>query len=157
MNQLSSIVLKLRGTNEDLRIEVKIPVILASLTVVAFSLVACAGATGSPRPTSTGAIEIKLAPIHELGVRFAESFPVQVFLYVKGGLPDGCTKFHGFEITNRSGNAIKIEMTVERPRDAVCTAIYGYFDQNINLGTDFKSDEKYTVAVNDKTIDFTMP
>jgi len=102
-------------------------------------------------------LEIKLAPIHELDIRFAESFPVQIFLYVKGGLPDGCTRFHGFEIVNRLEKALKIEVTTEKPKDAICTAIYGYFEQNINLGSDFKSGQTYTVTVNDKSTSFTMP
>jgi hypothetical protein len=101
-------------------------------------------------------LEIKLAPIHELDVRFAESYPIQVFLYVKGGLSDGCTTFHGIEIKSRSGNSIKVEVTVERPKDKFCPAVYTYFEQNLNLGTDFKSGETYTVTVNDKNTTFIM-
>jgi hypothetical protein len=128
-------------------------------------LLACnsnSGGTSSPAPTNTltatgnPEIVIKPAPIHELDIRFAESFPVQVFLYIKGGLSDGCTKFHGIEIISRSNNTIKVEVTVERPKDAICTAIYGYFEQNLNLGTDFKSGETYNVTVNDQSTIFKM-
>jgi hypothetical protein len=118
-----------------------------------------ATATSSVSPTGTSGtpeIEIKLAPVHELDIRFAESYPVQVFLYIKGGLPDGCTRFHGVEIVSRKNNTLKVEVTIERPKDAICPAIYTYFEQNINLGTDFKSGEQYTVVVNDQSTVFTM-
>ena len=121
-----------------------------AVVAVALAIVGCASG-------NTGGLETKLAPIHELDIRFAESFPVQVFLYIKGGLADGCTKFHGIEIKSRSNNSIRVEATVERPKDAVCPAIYTFFEQNLNLGSDFKSGETYTVTVNDKRTSFTMP
>ena len=129
----------------------RLPVILLSLVmVIMLMLPSCSSGNNE------GNLEIKLAPIHELDIRFAESFPVQVFLYVKGGLSDGCTQFHGIEIKSRSGNSIKVEVTVERPKDKVCPAVYTYFEQNLNLGTNFKSGETYTVIVNDKNVVFVM-
>jgi hypothetical protein len=101
-------------------------------------------------------LDILRAPIHEAEIRFAESFPVQVFLYVKGGLPDGCSKFHGFEIKERRANTIFVEVTYDHPRDTACPAIYGFFEQNISLGGDFKSGETYTVVVNDVSKTFVM-
>ncbi len=135
--------------------QMRILAFIATLILtLGLGLSACGPGDGT---NGNGDLEIKLAPIHELDVRFAESFPVQVFLYVKGGLSDGCTKFHGLEIKSRSGNIINIEVTVDRPRDAVCPAIYGYFEQNVNLGTDFKSGETYTVTVNNESTSFVMP
>ena len=109
------------------------------------------------RSSSTGdEIEITSAPIHEVNVNIAESAPPQVIVYIKGGLPDGCTKFHELK-TERRGNTFKITVTNERPRDAVCTQIYGYFEKNENLGTDFVPGENYVVNVNDKTTGFIVP
>jgi hypothetical protein len=125
---------------------------LGLLLATALVLTAC----GSNGEGSSDGLEIKLAPIHELDIRFAESFPIQVFLYVKGGLSDGYTEFHGLEITNRSESILKVKVTVERPKDAVCPALYTYFEQNVNLGTDFISGKMYTVTVNDKSTTFTM-
>ena len=51
--------------------------------------------------------EIKNAPIHDVQVNFAESFPVQVFVYIKGGLADGCTTFNEVT-TERDGDTITI-------------------------------------------------
>ena len=99
---------------------------------------------------------IRLAPIHYVQVIFAESFPVQVFVNIKGGLTDGCTTFHG-TTTERSGNTINITVTTQRPKDAICTQIYGYFEENVPLGSDFTSGETYTINVNDYTAIFKMP
>ncbi|OGO32944.1 MAG: hypothetical protein A2Z29_01780 [Chloroflexi bacterium RBG_16_56_11] len=111
--------------------------------------------TGCQSGTSGEEIEIKPSPIHEVTVNIAESAPPQVFVYIQGGLPDGCTRFHELK-TERGGNTVKITVTNERPREAVCTQVYGYFEQNVNLGTDFTSGVTYTVNVNDKTTSFVM-
>lgn len=126
------------------------PATAIAVMAMATAIVGCAGG-------NTRGLEIKPAPINEMDVRFGESFPVQVFLYVKGGLADGCTKLHAIEIKSRSNNIVKVEATVERPKDAVCPAIYTFFERNLNLGSDFRSGETYTVTVNDKSRSFKMP
>jgi len=100
--------------------------------------------------------DISLAPIHEVQVNIAESYPEQIFVYIKGGLSDSCTTFHDIE-TQRSGNIIDITVTTERPRDAVCAQVYGYFEKNVPLGSDFNSGETYIVNVNDITTSFEYP
>jgi hypothetical protein len=100
-------------------------------------------------------IEIRLAPIHEVKVNIAESYPPQVIVYIKGGLSDNCTTFH--ELTQqRNGNTITIEVTTKRPKKEVCAQVYGFFERNVNLGTDFTSGETYAIKVNDKTETFVM-
>ncbi len=101
-------------------------------------------------------IEIRLASIHEVQVNIAESFPEQIFVYIKGGLADSCTTFHEL-ITERSGNTINIQVTIERPRNAICIQIYSYFEQNIALGSDFTRGESYTINVNGTTTNFDYP
>ena len=93
-------------------------------------------------------IETSLAPIHEVDVNFMESFPVQVGVHIKGGLRDGCTTFHDAVVT-REGNTVYIEVTTQRPREAICTQVYGYFEKNLNLGSDFTTGTEYTLKVND--------
>ena len=96
------------------------------------------------------------APIHQVDVRFAESFPEQVLVYIQGGLRDGCTSFDNAKVAqNESG--VTITVTTRRPKDAVCPAIYGYFERNINLGSDFVRGQTYTLAVNDYSTTFTYP
>ena len=101
-------------------------------------------------------IEIRLASIHEVQVNITESFPEQIFAYIKGGLADSCTTFHEL-ITERSGNTINIQVTIERPRNAICIQIYSYFEQNIALGSDFTRGESYTINVNGTTTNFDYP
>ena len=99
--------------------------------------------------------EIRPAPIHEVRIAIAESYPPQVMVYIKGGLSDGCTEFHQMK-TERSGSQVNITVTTRRTRDAICTQVYGYFEKNVNLGSDFVSGQTYTVNVNDYTTSFVM-
>ena len=100
-------------------------------------------------------IEIRPAPIHEVQINIAESYPPQVFIFIKGGLTDGCTTFYELT-TERTGNTINIKVTTQRPKDAICAQVYGYFEKNVALGSDFNSGETYIVNVNDKTKSFVM-
>ncbi|MDD5190159.1 MAG: hypothetical protein PHE50_03855 [Dehalococcoidales bacterium] len=101
-------------------------------------------------------VEIKSAPIHQVDIRFAESFPVQIFVYIQGGLSDGCTTFKDLK-TSVSGSDIKIDVRVQRTKNAICTALYSYFEKNVALGSDFVSGQTYTVTVNDVVKTFVMP
>lgn len=100
-------------------------------------------------------LDISLAPIHEVEISIAESYPPQVFVYIKGGLSDGCTAFHDLE-TTRNGDTIDIKVTVQREKNRECTAIYGYFEKNVALGTDFIVGKTYTVNVNSETRTFSV-
>jgi inhibitor of cysteine peptidase len=100
-------------------------------------------------------ILIRDAPIHEVRINIAESFPPQVFVYIKGGLSDGCTTFNGTTVT-RQGNTIDINVTTARPKDAICTQVYGFFEKTVGLGSDFISGESYIINVNDFTETFVM-
>jgi inhibitor of cysteine peptidase len=110
---------------------------------------------GCRSPSAVEETVVRLAPIHEVTVNIAESDPPQVFIYVQGGLADGCTSFHELE-TERRENTFNITVTTQRPKDAVCTQVYSYFEKNIGLGTDFISGETYVVNVNDQTTSFSM-
>ena len=100
-------------------------------------------------------ILIRDAPIHEVRINIAESFPPQVFIYIKGGLADGCTTFNGTTVT-RQGNTININLTTARPKDAICIQVYGFFEKTVGLGIDFISGGSYTINVNDFTETFVM-
>ncbi len=107
-------------------------------------------------PETTVEIEIKPAPIHKVQISIAESFPEQIFVYINGGYLDACTTFNELK-EERSGNTIFIEVTTRRPREAVCAQVYGYFEENVNLGSDFTSGETYTVDVNGTIATFEYP
>jgi hypothetical protein len=98
-------------------------------------------------------VEIKLAPIDEVRVYNMKSNPPQIGVYIKGGLPDGCTTFDNIE-TVREGDTINIKVTVQRPRGVYCPAIYTFFERDVNLGTDFAFGTTYTLNINDYTTTF---
>jgi len=98
-------------------------------------------------------VAVRPAPIDAVSIHFMESYPVQVGVYIKGGLPDGCTTFRDLTVT-RDGDAINIEVTIQKPADAVCPAIYTWFEKNVNLGSDFTVGVTYTLNVNDYTTTF---
>ena len=98
-------------------------------------------------------VEISLAPIDDVKVNIMESNPPQIGVYIKGGLPDGCTTFHDIEIV-REGSTINIKVTTQRPRGVSCPAVYTNFEKNVNLGSDFTAGVTYTLKVNNHTTTF---
>jgi len=122
---------------------------LLALLVIILVIVSGCGSGGDE-------VEIKLAPIHEVRVNIAESYPPQVFVYLKGGLADACTTFHELTVERRA-DTIEIEVTTERPKGAVCAQVYSFFEQNVALGSEFASGKSYTVKVNGKVTSFRMP
>ncbi len=93
------------------------------------------------------------APIHNVEVVFMESFPVQVGVQIEYGLRDGCTSFHDSSVT-RDGNVITIEITTQRPVEAICDMAYRFGEEYLNLGSDFTEGATYTLKVNDVTTEF---
>ncbi len=118
------------------------------------------GKTSTPAPTVTSTpnpgYDILPAPIHEVKVSFAMSYPPQVFVYIKGGLADTCSTFHDLT-TDWQNNVVNITVTVQRQKDAFCGQVYTFFEKNVNLGSGFVSGQTYTVNVNDQTTMFKMP
>jgi len=101
------------------------------------------------------ALDIGMAPIHDVSIAFAESFPVQVMVHVEGGLASSCTTVHEVK-TERAGNTIRVAITTATPKDLMCATVYESFEENINLGSDFEPGQTYTVDVNGHTVTFTM-
>ncbi len=104
-------------------------------------------------PNDRRAVE---APIDGLEVLTLESFPPQYMLHVQAGLPSGCAERYGSEV-ERVGDAITVTVlnTIPAIENMACTAIYGMYDFNLNLGSDFEPGKTYTVAVNDRETTFT--
>ena len=100
-------------------------------------------------------IDAVLAPIYRIELQIAESFPLQYFLTVVSGLPDGCHSFGGYTLT-RGGHHVLIKVFNLQPSYTpfVCTQVYGTAETNIPLGSDFDPSETYTIDVNGNTISF---
>jgi hypothetical protein len=94
------------------------------------------------------------APIDGVEVLTLESFPPQYMLKVKAGLPSGCAEPLSHEVLPKLGNVVQVVVLNSLPDNAICTAIYGMYDLNINLGSDFTSGQTYTVRVNEREITF---
>lgn len=96
------------------------------------------------------------APIDGLDVLTLESFPPQYMLHVQAGLPSGCAEQYGSEV-ERVDDVITVTVlnTIPADENVACTMIYGMYEFNLNLGSDFESGETYRVKVNDQEITFT--
>jgi hypothetical protein len=113
--------------------------------------------TVTPAPPSTSlpaGRHAEAAPIDALDVRIAESFPPQYFVYIQAGLPSGCAEQYTHSFT-RNGSVIEVEVLNSIPDGTpLCTAIYGMYEINIALGSDFVSGQDYTVSVNGGDAEF---
>jgi len=126
---------------------------LAMLFVVAVALLVIAWSVASGGDGGTaGNRERVLAPIEQADILVLESFPPQYTLHVVAGLPSGCAKPAGHEVT-RSGDVIRVRVYNSMPvGDVACTMIYGTYELNIPLGSDFRSGRDYVVEVNDRRL-----
>ncbi len=137
---------------------------LSTAVLVALSAMACAStndiapsAPSSPGPNSSsssaGRQEVR-APIDGVAVRVLESSPPQYMLNVRAGLPGGCAERNRHEV-QRAGDAIAVTVLNWMPAgNPPCTMIYGTYELNVNLGSDFQRGTTYSVAVNDKSTTF---
>jgi hypothetical protein len=83
-----------------------------------------------------------------------ESFPPQYVVRIQAGLPSGCAERYTHEVT-RNGNLVQIVVLNSLPDAAqACTMIYGMYELNVNLGSDFTSGQTYTVRVNEREVTF---
>ena len=93
-----------------------------------------------------------LAPIDNLEINIAESFPPKVSLNVQSGLPNGCVEFSRYEL-ERDGASIRVTIWNLEPTDPniACTEQYRTVDTNIGLGSEFEPNTTYVVDVNGVT------
>jgi hypothetical protein len=128
--------------------------IIATGVVVLAALLSASCASAVERvpnaPSSSGRQEV-LAPIDALDIRILESSPPQYMLNVRAGLPSGCAEKARHEV-KREAYAITVTVLNSIPTgNPPCTLIYGSYELNINLGSDFRPGTTYSVTVNDKT------
>lgn len=135
----------------------KRPAVIA--TIVALGVAVLAGALllrGSRGFGSLPGDRIAVpAPIDGLDVRVLESQPPRYFLHVLAGLPSGCAQPFRHDV-ERHGETIQVVVLNSFPKgNPVCTAIYGTYELNIDLGSDYRRGVTYTVHVNDRSTNFT--
>ena len=124
--------------------------------VAALLLAASSCSPRTPSPNPNGDRTIVDAPIESIDILTRETFPPGYTAHIVSGLPGGCARFNLAEVLERTGNTITIRVTNTMPADpnTICTAIYGYKETNLDLGTNFTARQTYTVHVNDKTTPF---
>lgn len=104
--------------------------------------------SATPSPTATPARRLNLAPIESAEVQVLKTQPPQYQLMVTSGLPGGCAAFDSIS-AKRDGARIDVTVMNSMPTGNVpCTAIYGYKNSTLDLGTDFAAGTTYTVVVN---------
>jgi putative lipoprotein len=107
----------------------------------------------SETPTVSGPETVEVpAPIETVEIVVSGSEPAEYSLHIVSGLPGGCAKFEGYEVS-RDGNTIEVTVINLMPADprTICTAIYGYQGSEVALGSDLTPGETYTVVVNGQT------
>ena len=126
-------------------------------SMLIFAAVAMSLACGpSAAPTLAPPVsEAVPAPIESSELQIAESFPLQYFVRVVSGLPDGCHSFGGYTLA-RDGFRVTIKVSNYRTSGSslACIQVYGTVETTIPLGSDFDPEQTYTIDVNGKTISF---
>lgn len=132
-------------------------VIIPAIAVLTIAAVACSsgsesntGSTPTPgQPADQSMVKVP-APIDNVEILIAESFPPQYFLVVTSGIPNGCVQFDSYDVT-RDGDTFRVTVTNLEPADkgTICTQVYGTVESNIPLGSDVEPGTTYTVLVND--------
>ncbi len=128
---------------------------LLLLSIVLVGCGALADASEKPLPDQSDPSD--LARVDEIQLQIMESFPVQVAVVAKGNLSDGCTEIDEINQTfDDETNTFSVEITTDRPADAVCTQALVPFEERISLEVRGLPAGTYTVDVNGVTETFTL-
>ena len=132
----------------------------ARITIFA-TLIALAGCLHVPPATQAQTdpepdVMIRLAGVERIETVILESQPVQVRVVVYGWLSDGCTSLHGFD-QKTEGASILMRVLTARPRDAICTQAIKRFQETYPVDTEGLARGTYTLDVNGKSAQITLP
>ena len=118
-------------------------------------IVAVSLACNSKAPMSPTDLVRALAPIEQVNINVAESFPPQYFAALVSLQPNSCVTFDAVE-TTRDVNSIRILVwnLVPADPDVLCAQVVSSTDHTVSLGTNFEPGQSYTVQVNDVTRTF---
>ena len=123
--------------------------LLAVLVALAAIGIVGVAALASGRPDAAGRQTVP-APIDNVDVLIRESNPPQVSVRITAGLPSGCAARDSHSVS-RAGDTITITVLNSMPAgDPICTMIYGTYELNVDLGSDFVVGTTYTIRVNDE-------
>ena len=100
---------------------------------------------------------VELATIGEIDILVAESHPMQVFVFIKGYLPDTCTEISPI-IQNREGDTFDITVKTHycQQEDCICSNLMIPYAETISLEVYGLPSGIYTVDVNGVRGSFTL-
>ena len=143
----------------------KLGIIMVLMAAAALlSAVACGGSGTAPAPTQPPATETPVkgppppeeptttevpAPIEDTAVVPPASAGGEYTLEITSGLPSGCAQFNEYRV-QLDGNTFLVEVTNLMPADQMiaCTAVYGYHEGEVALGSGLVTGVTYTVSIN---------
>ena len=142
-------------------------IMVFATTAALLAAVACGGNGAAPIPTQPPPTERPVdtitpggpvepitveapAPIEDSTVVAPAISGGEYILKITSGLPSGCARLNGYRV-ERDGKRFDVVVTnlVPGPDEMVaCTAIYGYHEGEVVLGSGLEAGETYTVTVN---------
>ncbi len=96
------------------------------------------------------------ATVESIKIVIAESFPVQVFALLRCYLGDGCTEITAITSRGPVDNRFDIEITTQRPSEAMCTQALVPFEHNVPIHAYGLPAGDYEVAAGDARASFTL-
>ena len=96
------------------------------------------------------------ATVESIKIVIAESFPVQVFALLRGYLGDGCTEITAITSRGPVDNRFDIEITTQRPSEAMCTQALVPFEHNVPIHAYGLPAGDYEVVAGDASASFTL-
>ncbi len=96
------------------------------------------------------------ATVESIEMVIAESFPVQVFAILRGHLGDGCTEISGITSRGPVDNRFDIDITTQRPPEAMCTQALVPFQHNVPIHAYGLLAGDYEVVAGEASASFTL-
>ncbi len=96
------------------------------------------------------------ATVESIEIVIAESFTVQVFTILRGHLGDGCTELTGITSRGPVDNRFDIDITTQRPADAICTQALVPFEHNVPIDAYGLLAGDYEVVAGGVSASFTL-
>jgi len=97
--------------------------------------------------------------VNDASISIAESYPVQIFVNIKGEMPTPCDQLQVIFHEPDDKNHIQLELLSWQPEsDAVCSQVLSPFTSNFGVPTDTLPEGTYTIWLDGQQIgEFTYP
>jgi hypothetical protein len=137
-------VMKRNGNVLKLGVPMLVGILALAIAIARFGPSEAAGNDQMPDDPG-GDRQVTEVTIESVDVRIAESFPPQIFVEVRGYVPDPCWEVQQ-PVIEQDGPRWEIEIVAERDGDAMCAQVIEPYEETISLGPVDPGD--YAVSVN---------